>query len=584
MADTVLFATRLPLVPGHPKSAVHQFGYTNLRSHVPRHGTPEGTRRRRGRPSHAPNTPPEPTLCESLRCLDVGPKSRIRLFYFVHVPKTGGTALKLALRRIALGHSSSDTHLLLRGKRPNEYTRVVSVGHLGVRDLDPRVPTFCVLRDPYERARSGFRYVMEGGKHATVWKMPQRQAMEAWRRAGIRTLSDLFAPAHRQTTLRHVHLRPMTEFVTDPDRDRVVDHQFRLATLRTKAVADLLHIPDFPMETANQSEYPYTLTTADRACVTKHYAADLALYASVGTRTSASPLQLQHREGGVRSARARRRPLRRATLHVAAPVTNSHFWHFMMGEFLPVVECIATHRPTTVHLYKADTATPFNTFYAELADRVRIVVTDVRDPAATYLVPPSWDWNHERAHGPRILRAAAWLRQWAGRSSPRPVRTQVLVQQRINVPAVDAYHRTHDTLPKRQTYGAVRRCVTNLDAVAEALRAASDAKHTEVRMVTDDDKTLREQIRQYADANVLVLGHGAGMVHQLWMPPRTTVVEIIPREKYRFKDKAVQGCVRLAKLRGCACVRIVCDKAITSVDPMEVVRRVKKTRVPRVTR
>ena len=70
----------------------------------------------------------------------------------------------------------------------------------------------------------------------------------------------------------------------------------------------------------------------------------------------------------------------------------------------------------------------------------------------------------------------------------------------------------------------------------------------DIRVVSDDGKTLKEQIQTYLDASILVLGHGAGMVHTMWMKPHSKVLEIIPEDKTKQKDGAVQGLLRLTKI------------------------------------
>ena len=69
-----------------------------------------------------------------------------------------------------------------------------------------------------------------------------------------------------------------------------------------------------------------------------------------------------------------------------------------------------------------------------------------------------------------------------------------------------------------------------------------------VEPVWDDGKTLREQIQQYLNADVLVLGHGAGMVHSLWLRERATVIEIVPRAKMKLmvKRRTVRRATRRA--------------------------------------
>jgi hypothetical protein len=151
------------------------------------------------------------------------------------------------------------------------------------------------------------------------------------------------------------------------------------------------------------------------------------------------------------------------------------------------------------------------------------------------------------------------------------------VQLRTNTKALTQYYAKMDTkLVRRKQYGAERRCVTNLPTVVDALRAAGKVH---VRAVTDDALTLREQIRQYADARILVLGHGAGMVHALWMHRPLTIVEIINQQKVNVRDGAVQGCRRLVKLLGtkgnpARLRRIVVKDTHADVDVSKVVNMV----------
>ena len=265
-AETILFLTQPPFRYQHPKTRNARHTYVNLK--------------RRSRRASTSRTK-DSVLCEYLRTLDVSTKAHVRLHYFVHVPKTGGAALKLALQNSNSVIPSCTTvqSVLLRGLGHNRYTRVVSVGHNDVRTIDPRVPTFCILRDPYERIRSAFRYVMEGGKNAPIWNMPQKHTMNTWRKQNIRSVSDLFAtPARRKTTLEHTHFRPMTEFVTDVTGKMIVDHVFFQEELDPHSIADYLGIRPFELPVKNSSDLPYTLTESDRECIATYYANDLILY------------------------------------------------------------------------------------------------------------------------------------------------------------------------------------------------------------------------------------------------------------------------------------------------------------------
>lgn len=263
---------------------------------------------------------------------------------------------------------------------------------------------------------------------------------------------------------------------------------------------------------------------------------------------------------------------RNTALYLDSP-NDTHFWHFMMGELLPTIAAYLrqpTPRPhTIIHLHKSVNALacPFNTFYTELeTPRLRFVLSETKVLGASYEMLPTnrngWDWRHTRQDVPHILAAARYLRSWAlspkSRTSTnvralnrRSVR--VVVQKRVNQQELTQYYANLNTplfrQPKRKQYGAERRCVTNLDAVVRSLRSSfSSESRVTVDVATDDGKTLREQIRQYAEADVLVLGHGAGMIHALWMRAPVTIVEIINRQKEAIKDGAVQGCKRLVSI------------------------------------
>ena len=607
-AETVLFTALPPFAPGHPKSRRARHVYTNLKRATRRRSSTSASRRQQ-RPC---------TLCEYTRTLDVPAKARVRLVYFVHVPKTGGAALKLALHASAAAVPSCSTvqSVLLRGRRRHQYTRVVSVGHNGVRDVDPRVPTFCILRDPYERIRSAFRYVMEGGKHAAVWTMPQKHTMDKWTTRGITTVADLFAtPAQRTETLAHPHFRPMTTFVTDTTGALAVDKVFFQDALDPRAIAAYLGIAPFALPVKNQSGRPYTLTSADRACVAKHYAEDIALYEAAhiklyeaahkasggGGDTARQP----SRPPSSASSRSRRAPAHwtpppplptgATTLYIRPPLVT-HFWHFMMGEFLPVVASYLAcrPRPRVVHVYKADVASPLNAFYRELSTEGRkFVVSATRDvPHSMYHRLPNthngWDWYHRQQDVAPLLQTVHFLRTWAlaedTRTPTRRTRSpvQVRVQLRKNTTVLNThYANLHTRRERRKHYGADRRCVTNLDAVAAALRKALPADRATVRTVADDGISLREQIRQYADAQVLVLGHGAGMVHALWMRAPVTLVEIIDRHKLADRNGAVQGCKRLVRIlttkrQRARLHRVVVDDAHAAVDVGAVVAHVTR--------
>ena len=211
------------------------------------------------------------------------------------------------------------------------------------------------------------------------------------------------------------------------------------------------------------------------------------------------------------------------------------------------------------------------------------------------------------------MEAVKFLRRWVLHdTAPAEIKARVderkeakpllVVQDRNNLnDSLKDYYEVHHLAPeknkvmsKRKTYGSVRRHVENLrevsmkcmiktvtylintvyPQVADALR--DETQYEVQHIASDDNLTLKQQICQYSSANALVMGHGAGMIHLLWMRPDSTIVEVIPAEKLGHYNGGVQGCLRLATLCEFKLRRLVCEKTHCAIDVGSVVDAVKR--------
>ena len=93
----------------------------------------------------------------------------------------------------------------------------------------------------------------------------------------------------------------------------------------------------------------------------------------------------------------------------------------------------------------------------------------------------------------------------------------------------------------------------------------------------DDTLSLKQQIRAYTRASVLVLGHCSGMVHILWMQPNATVIEIIPKERVCYGDGYRDGCRRLCALMHFKSHHIRVENNVCSVGQKEVLTTLSHT-------
>jgi hypothetical protein len=115
-------------------------------------------------------------------------------------------------------------------------------------------------------------------------------------------------------------------------------------------------------------------------------------------------------------------------------------------------------------------------------------------------------------------------------------------------------------------YGAERRHVRGMDKLAQ--QTAQEFPLTNVEVVEGDDGlSLVPQMARYLDAFGLVLGHGAGMVHALWLKPNATVIEVGPTA-----DLANNYLDRITQVFGLRYRRVVCEshEDVSSTEPLSI--------------
>ena len=104
---------------------------------------------------------------------------------------------------------------------------------------------------------------------------------------------------------------------------------------------------------------------------------------------------------------------------------GGHFWHFMMGEFLPTVSVIATASCQELHLYNPSrkwNSSPLDHLYTDLEDRapdgggqLRVRFHSERPtlPGCREHAIERYDFSHLRTGRRVIGRGIDWLRQRA---------------------------------------------------------------------------------------------------------------------------------------------------------------------------
>ena len=173
--------------------------------------------------------------------------------HFIHIGKTGGTAVKRGLRRAKVAYwNDEDAHQA--HKTPYG---PVQLHHHRFRmiDVPPEDFVFFTLRDPVDRFISAFYSRLNKGqpRYYYEWTNAERQAFEAFptpqRLAGALASSDAQERSVAQSALRHIrHTRPMVRYVTPRQIRSRLGHVVYVATQETLAtdweqLKSLLELP-----------------------------------------------------------------------------------------------------------------------------------------------------------------------------------------------------------------------------------------------------------------------------------------------------------------------------------------------------
>ena len=221
---------------------------------------------------------------------------------------------------------------------------------------------------------------------------------------------------------------------------------------------------------------------------------------------------------------------------------TSHFWHFMMGEFLPIVFIIARLQPKVVILYNKNRkwGNLFDNFYKELG--VEIVFSNKIGGKIRKINYNKWDYKWNEIGKFKCKFAVNYLKYLAIKKYgfEREQSNDVLVQYRINKEELDIFYKKTYGNSGFASYGANRRKFFGMDKLNEFL--------PNIKYVNTDGLPILEQISKYINHNKIILEHGAGMFFTLFMNKNSRILEFIPPKKIVIKNGAVQGLRRISNL------------------------------------
>ena len=265
---------------------------------------------------------------------------------------------------------------------------------------------------------------------------------------------------------------------------------------------------------------------------------------------------------------------------VAGDATLSpNFFHWMLGEFLPVMAVVAAHRPSRIVLHCSGRAlgcdrnrNPLYAFYDEVAARVGGLAIEI-DPAANSTAArlPLWDYACNGADRFALRAAARFVRRLAATSAEGAKAPQAEAggERRVVFQLRPNDIEDEGTREKLSSYydaaydhffleAHAKRGASGLAAFAAEF--AAEAVGSVVSVV--DHGPLFDQIAPYlGGVDTMVMGHGAGMLHACWLRPGARVIEIVDSKKAAETNGAARGMARICELFGLVHVVLVCDPA-----------------------
>lgn len=188
---------------------------------------------------------------------------------FIHVPRTGGSAVARALYGRNLPH--------------------LTIGYyrsLGNRRL-AGLPSFAIVREPVDRLASAYRFLVAGGTAVVASSRydPRGLAQSPSFDAFVETIA--FDPA-----ALHIYdpIRPQADFVTDEHGSVLVDRLFRFDDLATgdAALAEWIGVPRLARFNESRSA-PAVCSPSTRRLIETLYAEDFALYERLCTDDRSIP-------------------------------------------------------------------------------------------------------------------------------------------------------------------------------------------------------------------------------------------------------------------------------------------------------
>lgn len=152
---------------------------------------------------------------------------------FIHIPKNGGTAIEEAGLAHGLVWGDPDAEKIVMGGQGEDCSKRHVPPHLHPADFSSLSETFCVIRDPYSRILSEYRYLR--GQDWGHWFLSVKgyiQGHDEACSAGLnRFAQEILRTYPIKRFMNDCHVIPQSEYIWGPDGHRWCDKILRFEEL-----------------------------------------------------------------------------------------------------------------------------------------------------------------------------------------------------------------------------------------------------------------------------------------------------------------------------------------------------------------
>ena len=211
--------------------------------------------------------------------------NKTHLVYFVHVPRTGGTAIVMNLLKNSVKNDNGIVQNMLLKRKDNNFIRLLHIGHQISTMCPKEAFKFAFVRDPLKRFLSAFSYLSEGGKNNPVRPGAEIWAMKQLKKYKIKTPTDLInSPEWIKNKLFELeHFKPLKNYICDEQGNINVDFIGDTDNMEEdiNKLCKILDLKQIKIKKENQSKSKFTLTTKDKQFLREYYKKDFEIYESI---------------------------------------------------------------------------------------------------------------------------------------------------------------------------------------------------------------------------------------------------------------------------------------------------------------